>query len=146
MASPTPTSAAATAMMYSAKTLPSRLLCNWLNANRLLLTELRMTSIDISTITAFLRAITPYTPMQNSTAPRRRNSLRSISVLPGEHDCTDDGSEQNERQRPERQQEGLEHAVAELRGGHLGSGLQPIVAEALDQDVEHRAQHQQRHR
>ena len=32
----------------------------------------------ISTMTAFLRAITPYTPMQNSTAPSRRNWLISI--------------------------------------------------------------------
>ena len=35
-------------MMYNAKTLPSRLLCNWLKANRLMLTELRISSIDIN--------------------------------------------------------------------------------------------------
>ena len=42
------------------------------NATRLRLTALRISSTDISTITAFLRAITPYTPMQNSTAPSSR--------------------------------------------------------------------------
>ena len=47
------------------------------NANRLMLTEFRISSILISTMTAFLRAITPYTPMQNSTAPSRRNLLIS---------------------------------------------------------------------
>ena len=72
-----------------------------------MLTELRISSIDISTITAFLRAITPYTPMQNSTAPSSRNWLieHRASVLPGQHDGADDGGEQHERQRPERQQD-----------------------------------------
>ena len=54
-------------------------LCSWLNASRLMLTELRISSIDISTITAFFRAITPYTPMQNSTAPSNRNSLTNTA-------------------------------------------------------------------
>src|SRR4051794_33178812 len=130
-------------MMYSANTLPSRLLCSWLNANRLMLTELRMTSIDISTITAFLRAMTPYTPMQNRTAPSRRNSLISTSVLPGENDCADHGGEQDEGKGPEREEEGLEDAVTELRGRHLSSRFDAVVTETFEQHVHHRAQHQQ---
>src|SRR5512132_3752337 len=142
MARPTPTSAAATAMMYRANTLPSRLLCSWLNARRLMLTEFRITSIDISTITAFFRAITPYTPMQNSAAPRRRNSFTSISILSGQHDGADHGGEKDERQRPERQEERFEDAVAERGRGNLSRRVETIVAEALDEHVAHDPEHQ----
>ena len=70
---PTPTSAAATAMMNSANTLPSEPPFRRSKASRLMLTELRTSSTLSSTMTAFLRVITPYTPMQNSRAPRIRN-------------------------------------------------------------------------
>jgi hypothetical protein len=36
-------------------------------------TEFKINSIDININTAFLRAITPYTPMQNSTAAKNKN-------------------------------------------------------------------------
>ena len=61
----------------SAKTCPSTLPCMRAKAIRLRLTALRISSTDISTITALRRAITPYTPMQNSTAPRRRKLTAS---------------------------------------------------------------------
>src|SRR4029079_2709306 len=55
-ARPTPTSAAATAMMNRANTLPSMFWLNRLKASRLMFTELRISSMLISTMTAFLRA------------------------------------------------------------------------------------------
>ena len=55
-----PTSAAATAMMKSAKTMPFTSLPLFSeNAMRLMFTPFRISSIDISTSTAFLRASTP---------------------------------------------------------------------------------------
>ena len=70
-------------MMYSAKALPAAASSpeRWsAKASRLMLTELRISSIDMSTSTAFLRASTPYTPMAKSTAPSSRNWL--ISTAP----------------------------------------------------------------
>src|ERR1700712_4442126 len=110
-------------------------------------TELRISSMLISTITAFLRAMTPYTPMQNSTAPSSRNSLTSISILPSQHDRADDGCEEEERQRPERQQVGPEDAVAERGGGHRGGVLRQLgAAEPVDQNPRHHTEHHERHR
>ena len=59
IARPTPTSAAATAMMNSANTAPVMFPCSAPKVSRLMLTALRISSIDISTSTVFLRAMTP---------------------------------------------------------------------------------------
>ena len=80
--------------------------CSMREGERLMLTELRMSSIDISTSTPLLRARTPYTPMQNRTAPSSRNWLTSIRPQSRlrQHDGADQRGEQDERQGPERQQ------------------------------------------
>src|SRR3954452_14349926 len=144
MARPTPTSAAATAMMNRAKVLPSTLSLNRLKASRLMFTALRISSMLISTITAFFRAMTPYTPMQNSTAPSSRNSLSSMSVLPSQDDGADDGDQQEERQRPERHQVRREDAVGDrLRGDRGGIGRHLLGVVAVDQHVGHDAEHHQ---
>ena len=59
MARPTPTSAAAMAITNSANTDPATAPCMAPKAMRLMLTAFRMSSIDMRTSTAFLRAITP---------------------------------------------------------------------------------------
>ena len=61
---------------------------------RLRLTALRISSTDISTITALRRAMTPYTPMQNSTAPSSRKLTDQHDVPSpclGQDDGADDG-------------------------------------------------------
>src|SRR4051812_47837526 len=129
MARPTPTSAAATAMMNSAKTAPVALCSCVPKATRLRFTALRMSSMDMSTITPFRRASTPYTPMANSAAARKRNWLRNIglpsSVPPGQDDGADEGGEQHDRGDLEGDQVGAEDRVAHLLGGlpELGGGL-----------------------
>ena len=52
------------------------------SATRLMLTALRISSIDISTSTPLRRASTPYTPIENRTAPRRRNWLTQHASTP----------------------------------------------------------------
>src|SRR5690606_37458564 len=86
---------------------------------RLRLTELRTSSIDISTITALRRAIVPYTPMQNNAADRIRklNAYIARSVLPGQDDRADRGGEQDEREGEERNQVRAEIAVADRDRG-----------------------------
>src|SRR5439155_20012493 len=59
MARPTATSAAATVMTKRAKTWPTTLPCSAPKATRLMLTALRISSIDMSTITPLRRASTP---------------------------------------------------------------------------------------
>src|SRR5262245_23558615 len=100
------------------------------NATRLMLTALRMSSMDMSTITALRRARTPYTPALKRNAPRSRNWLSSTtSVPPGQHDRADERRQEQHRHRLERQQVGGEDRVADLLGvevdeargrGHLG--------------------------
>src|SRR5580704_7140004 len=93
MASPTPTSAAATAITNRAKTCPATVLLKAPKAIRLMLTAFRISSTDMRTSTLFLRARAPYTPVQNKKAARIRNSLscmrRSSLVPPGDHDGAD---------------------------------------------------------
>jgi hypothetical protein len=59
IASPTPTSAAATVITKRAKTWPTTVPCSTPKAMRLMLTALRISSTDIRTITPFFRASTP---------------------------------------------------------------------------------------
>src|SRR5687768_7809530 len=111
-----------------------------------MLTELRISSMLINTMTAFLRAMTPYTPMQNRTAPSSRKLLISMSasVLPGEDDGADDRGEEDERERPEGQQVGLEDVVADsLYRDRCGVLWQLGVLEAGDQHPRHDTEHQQ---
>src|SRR5512132_904894 len=126
MARPTPTSAAATAMMNRANTAPATSPCIAPNAIRLMLTALRMSSIDISTSTVFLRAMTPYTPVQKRIAPSSRNWLRISSstaspVLPGDDDGADQRGEQQHRDDLERDQVLGEDRVA--HGGRVAAGV-----------------------
>ena len=94
-------------------------------ARRLMLTEFRMSSIDISTSTAFLRASTPYTPMENRTAPEEEELVdqHGRSVFPGQHDGADHGREQHEGQGPERDQVRPEDRVADVLDGLDGRVL-----------------------
>src|SRR5438105_11317957 len=80
MARPIPTSAAATVITNSANTWPmtSALFTHCENATRLTFTAFSISSIDISTRTAFRRARTPYTPVENSTAENARTYGRWI--------------------------------------------------------------------
>src|SRR5918994_5285190 len=122
IASPTPTSAAATAITNSANTAPATSPFAAPNVSRLMLTALRISSIDISTITVFLRAMTPYTPMQNRIAPSSRNwlSIRSsiaapLPVIPGDDDGADQRRQQQHRDDLERDQVLREDRVAHGR-------------------------------
>src|SRR5829696_4466257 len=81
IANPTPTSAAATAITYRANTCPSTLPCRRAKAMKLRLTALRISSTDINTITALRRASTPYTPMQNSTAPSSKKLATNTRLV-----------------------------------------------------------------
>src|ERR671920_67437 len=97
IASPTPTSAAATAITKSANTWPATSPWNAPNATRFRFTAVRMSSIDIRTSTPFLRASTPYTPVLKRNADSRRNWLRCTSVPPRHDDRPDEGGEQQDR-------------------------------------------------
>ena len=70
-------------MMNKAKIWPTAAesLNHALNAIRLMLTELSISSIDIKTNTAFLRASTPYTPTLKRKAPSVRTQAR-LTVSP----------------------------------------------------------------
>src|SRR5436190_1143009 len=82
------------------------------NAAKLMLTALRMSSIDMSTITPLRRASTPYTPMANSAAPRSRNSFRSTALLlPRQDDRAHEGGEEQDRHDLERNEVGGEDGV-----------------------------------
>src|SRR6478672_8947594 len=88
-----------------------------LNATRLMLTAFRMSSIDISTMTPLRRAITPYTPMLNRMAARRRNSFRTIALLPpGDDDRPDQRGQEQQGHDLERQQVRGEDRVAHRAG------------------------------
>src|SRR3954468_6324986 len=104
MARPTPTSAAATAITNRAKIWPATVCRKAPKATRLMLTALRISSIDISTSTPLRRASTPYTPVQNRKAARNRNSFRytAPSVPSRDDDGADQGGEEEHRHDLER--------------------------------------------
>src|SRR5918996_1438057 len=150
IASPTPTSAAATAITNRANTAPATSPLAAPNVSRLMLTALRISSIDISTITVFLRAMTPYTPMQKRIAPSSRNwlSMRSsiagpTPVLPGDDDGADQGGKQQHRHDLERDQVLRKDRVADrgrvaaAHGVDLTLGGEGVVAPAVDEGVAH---------
>src|SRR4029453_18703067 len=156
IASPTPTSAAATAITNKANTAPATSALAAPNVSRLMLTALRISSIDISTITVFLRAITPYTPIAKRIAASRRNwlSIRSSiaapsAVLSGDDDGAHERRQQQHRHDLERDQVLREDRVAH-RGGvaaadgvDLPVGGQGVVAPAVDERVRHDPRQQQ---
>src|SRR5680860_968828 len=146
MARPTPTSAAATAITNRAKTWPDTALVMVLKATRLMFTELRMISIDMSTSTPLRLDITPYTPMQNSTAASSRNWFRNTASVPsGDHDGADERSEQEKRNEFERDQVGPEDRVRHCcgrRGQRIRREL--VATEPVDEYVGHQAQQHER--
>src|SRR5437764_12422736 len=117
MARPTPTSAAATVMMNRANTWPVIAVAvppMKPKAMKLMLTALRISSIDMRTSTPFFRASTPYTPMANKAAPRRRHWLSSTgSVPPCQDDGADEGGEEKHRHDLERDEVGREDGVTD---------------------------------
>src|SRR5438128_11113476 len=128
MARPMPTSAAATVITNSAKTWPvtraSFSHCE--NATRFTFTAFSISSIDISTSTAFRRASTPYTPVAKSTAENARtNGSRMVAspsgciglLPPGQGHGADQRGQQQDGHDLERHDERVED-----RRPHLGRG------------------------
>src|SRR5205807_9021431 len=70
--SPTAASAAASAMMKSAKTCPAASPYNRENATRLMFTAFRISSMDMSTTMTLRLVTTPITPMMKSARLRNR--------------------------------------------------------------------------
>src|SRR5713226_4293753 len=70
--SPTAASAAASAMMKSAKTCPATSPYNREKATRLMFTAFRISSMDMSTTITLRRVITPIAPMMKSARLRNR--------------------------------------------------------------------------
>src|SRR5260370_37902892 len=70
--SPTAASAAASAIMKSAKTCPATSPYKRENATRLMFTAFRISSMDMSTTITLRRVTTPITPMMNSATPSNR--------------------------------------------------------------------------
>src|SRR5256884_9537588 len=70
--SPTAASAAASAMMKSAKTWPATSPYKRENATRLMFTAFRISSMDMSTTITLRRVTTPITPMMKSARLRNR--------------------------------------------------------------------------
>src|SRR5947209_18674672 len=98
MARPTPTSAAAMAITNRANTWPAIVSRKAPKAIRLMFTAFRISSTDMSTSTPFLRASTPYTPVQKRSAPRKRNSLSSTELVPpGDYHGAHEGGEEQDR-------------------------------------------------
>src|SRR2546427_3405132 len=113
-------------------------------------TAFRISSTDMSTSTPFLRASTPYTPVQKRSAPRKRNSLRSTELVPpGDDHGAHQGGEEQHRDGLEGDDVGLEDGVAHQRGGadpeETAEGVEGGGVEGVDQDVHQEPQQEQGH-
>src|SRR5215510_7648724 len=102
-------------------------------AIRFRLTALRMSSTDISTMTALRRARTPKTPIEKRTAPRRRKLAASIgSILASQDDGADGGGEEHERDGQERHQVGGQHVVGDRRRRRRAGVGQRVLAGVVE--------------
>ena len=81
IASPTATSAAATAITKKTNTCPLESLCKVLNATSKRFTAFNISSMHINNIIVFLRAITPIAPMMKITVLRSRYILIEIPLI-----------------------------------------------------------------
>src|SRR5438874_10894009 len=94
-----------------------------------MLTAVSISSTDASTSTPLRRASTPYTPTQNSTAARKRNSLRitSGSVPSRQRDSTNESGEEQHGDDFEGDQVRREDRVGHVRRP-LHSGEADVAA------------------
>src|SRR5215213_6607588 len=120
-------------MTYSAKTWPSTFPRMRAKAIRLRLKALRISSTDISTITALRRARTPNTPMENSTAPSTRKLAAStMSVLARQDDGADGGGEEDERDGQERDEVVRQDVVGDVHRRGRAGVRQRVAAGEVD--------------
>src|SRR4051812_4947217 len=117
IASPTAASAAATVMTKNTKICPATpYTCA--NATKLRFTALSMSSTHMNTMIAFRRVSTPTTPMQNSTALKKRASASMDTLLSlAEHHGANHGGEEQHARHLEGQQVLMEQRTSERRDG-----------------------------
>src|SRR5438105_15493561 len=109
-----------------------------------MLTALSISSIDARTSTPLRLASTPYTPMQNSTAARKRNWLSSIRSVPsGNGDGANEGGQKEDGHHFERDQVRPEHRVRHVAGA-LDGRLHVGVVEGVGQHGDHDAEEEER--
>src|SRR5207302_9075744 len=110
MASPTATSAAATAITKNTMAWPSAVPSRWPNATKATFAAFSISSIDMKITSGSRRTITPTTPMENSTAESARyhdsGGMITGSALapPGQQEHADHGGQQQHRRHLEGKQ------------------------------------------
>src|SRR4051812_45738614 len=150
IARPTPTSAAATVMMKRAKICPTAAvsLNQALNAIKLIFTEFSISSIDIRTSTAFLRASTPYTPTlkRNALSVRiqARLTCRLPSILLRQHDRAYQCGKQQDRDQLERQDVPAEQRLPDVGSANDLVQVDALAAEGAPDDKREDAEHRSR--
>src|SRR5437773_12007751 len=122
---PTAASAAASAMMKSAKTWPATSPYKRENATRLMFTALRISSMDMSTTMTLRRVTTPTTPMMKSARLRNKycpiGSIAALRSLLGHDHGPNHSHQQQDRSNLKGQQIRFEQAAS--HGFRIGRQL-----------------------